>query len=93
MGKLTTQDYTERRMLVNLLDVATPSLREIARDAGITYHAIRRYREGQRTPSPKVLRALLAAVRKRSEQLAKLADELEAAAREPTPYKRSPKAR
>lgn len=90
MGKLTTHDYTERRMLVTLLDAATPSLRDIAREAGISYHAIRRYREGQRTPSPEVLRTLLAALRGRSARLAKLVAKLETAAQTPTRSKRTP---
>jgi transcriptional regulator with XRE-family HTH domain len=72
-------------MLVQVLDAATPTLRDIAREAGISYHAIRRYREGARTPHPAVLRKLALALRARGGKLAQWAKALEAAAgrREP----------
>lgn len=70
-------------MLVKLLAAVSPSLREIAREVGISYGAVRQYRLGQRTPSPKVLRRLVAVVRARSEKLAELAAELERAAEKP----------
>jgi len=70
-------------MLRNVLDAATPSLREIAREAGIGYHAIRLYRAGIRTPAPKVLKALIAALRKHAGGVVKLTDELERAAAAP----------
>lgn len=65
-------------MLMESLDAATPSLRDLAREAGISYHAIRQYRKGKRTPDTQVLRHLVVALRKRSGRLAKLADELAA---------------
>ena len=77
MAKLITGSDLLRPLLSKALDVATPTLREIARDAGVSYGAIRMYRAGQRTPSPKVRRAIVAALRKQSRRLAKLADELE----------------
>jgi len=70
-------------MLRKALDAATPSLREIAREAGVSYHAIRLYRAGIRTPAPKVLKALIAALRKHTGQVAKAIDELERAAAQP----------
>jgi len=70
-------------MLRKALDAATPSLRVIAREAGVSYHAIRLYRAGIRTPAPKVLRALIAALRKHTGQVVKAIDELERAAAEP----------
>ena len=66
-----------RRVLVKALDAATPSLKDLAANAGISARAIRAYRYGKRTPSPKVLRALVTALRKQSGRLAKVADELE----------------
>jgi len=66
-----------RRVLVKALDAATPSLKDLAANTGISARAIRAYRYGKRTPSPKVLRALVTALRKQSRRLAKLADELE----------------
>ncbi len=75
-------------MLSRLLEAVSPNLRAIAKEVGVSYGAVRQYRLGTRTPSPKVLRALVAAVRKRSVLLAKLADELEQAAeRTPSPRK------
>jgi len=61
-----------------------PSLKELAAEAGISYSAIRAYRFGHRVPSAKVLRALVAALRKHSGRVAKLADELERAAHQQT---------
>jgi transcriptional regulator with XRE-family HTH domain len=61
-------------MLRTLLDLATPTLRDVARAAGISYHAIRQYRLGERTPSPPVRRAIVAAVRRQAGRLAKSAD-------------------
>ena len=81
MAKLTTQDYTVRRMLVKILDTVSPNLREIAREIGVSYGSLRAYRLGTRTPSPRVMRALIAAIRRRSVSLAKLATELEEAAK------------
>jgi transcriptional regulator with XRE-family HTH domain len=71
-------------MLRKALDAATPSLREIAREAGISYHAIRLYRAGIRTPKPKALQALIRALRKHTGQVSKLVDALERAAHQPT---------
>lgn len=72
-------------MLRKALKAATPSLREVAQSAGLTYHAIRLYQAGTRTPAPDVVRRLAKALRGQSRELAKLADELEyAAERRPT---------
>ena len=79
--KLYTPRVEVRRVLVKVLDAAVPSLKELAAEAGISYSAIRAYRFGHRVPSEKVLRALVAALRKHSKRLAKLADELAAASR------------
>ena len=87
--KLSTHQRV-RPVLVQLLDLATPTLRDLAREAGITYHAARAYRKGARTPSPAVLRRLAAAMRKRGGQLAKAAATFERLAREQdrTPHPR-----
>lgn len=69
---------------MQLLDLATPSLRDVARDAGVSYFAIRQYRRGQRTPSPDVLRRLAKALRHRGDGLARAAALFEAAPREQT---------
>jgi transcriptional regulator with XRE-family HTH domain len=64
-------------MLANVLDFAAPTLREIAAQAGISYHAIRQYRLGERTPPPAVIRRLAKALRTRGGKLQQLADQLE----------------
>lgn len=68
-------------MLRKALKAATPTLRQLAEDAGVTYSAVRLYVRGKRTPDSNVLARLVKALRARSGRLAKLADELEAAAR------------
>lgn len=78
MAKLDTTKQAIRRVLRKALDTVTPSLREIARETGISYAAIRQYRRGQRTPKPGTLRALVGALRKRSARLAALASDLAA---------------
>jgi len=49
-------------MLGHALDL--PTLRDLARDAKVSYHAIRQYRKGQRTPPPAVLTRLAGALRR-----------------------------
>ena len=68
-SKLDTANRTLRRVLVKVLEHATPSLRELARQAGISYRAIRAYRSGQRTPPRQVLRRITAALRRHSLRL------------------------
>lgn len=64
-------------MVMLALDLGTPTLKDVAREAGISYPAVRAYRAGQRTPSPDVRRRLAAALRKFSARLRKAADDLE----------------
>lgn len=71
-----------RIVLMKLLDLATPTLRDLAHEAGISYHAARAYRKGQRTPSPAILKRLAAAMRARGGQLVKAAATFERLARE-----------
>jgi len=71
-------------MLGKALDLATPTLREIAREAGVSYHAMRLYRAQQRTPAPQVLARIVKALRAQSADLAKVANELERAAERPS---------
>lgn len=83
-----TANRTLRRVLVKVLEHATPSLRELARQAGISYRAIRAYRSGQRTPPPQVLRKITAALRRHSARLQRMASELETAGQGLRPRKR-----
>ena len=64
-------------MLAKVLDYAAPTLREVARDAGISYEAIRSYRKGLRTPPPAVIKRLAGALRARGGKLRTLAAQLE----------------
>jgi transcriptional regulator with XRE-family HTH domain len=50
---------------------------ELARAAGITYHALRQYRKGERTPSPAIVKRIAKALREQGTKLGKLAAELE----------------
>jgi hypothetical protein len=75
VAKLATLD-----LLRDALTTLTPSLRAIAREAGLGYHAVRRYREGARTPARTVLRQLVHVLRNRADRLSRLADALDAAA-------------
>jgi len=64
-------------MLANVLDAVAPTLREVAREAGISYEAIRSYRKGLRSPPPAVIRRLAAVLRARGGKLRTLAAQLE----------------
>ena len=55
-------------MLRKTLDL--PTLRDLARDAKVSYHAIRQYRKGQRTPPPAVLARLAEALQRHSVHVA-----------------------
>jgi transcriptional regulator with XRE-family HTH domain len=79
-----------RHVLRKAIQLATPNLRELAEEVGMTYHSLRRYAEGARTPSPPVMRRIVAALRRRGAALGKLADELERAAAATTRTRRKP---
>lgn len=64
-------------MVAKGLRLSTPNLRDVAREAGISYHAARAYAKGERTPSPPICRRLVAAFRGFADDLAKVADDLE----------------
>jgi predicted transcriptional regulator len=81
VAKLITPKYALRRVIVKALKELAPSFKDVAKQIGASYGAVRMYLAGQRTPSPKICRAIVAALRKQSGRLAKLADELEAASK------------
>jgi len=64
-------------MLAKVLDYAAPSLKVLARQAGISWYAIRQYRRGQRTPTSAVIKRLAVVLRARGGQLRTLAAQLE----------------
>jgi transcriptional regulator with XRE-family HTH domain len=69
-----------RRMLTRVLDAATPSLRDLAREARIPYTTVRAYRRGSSGASAPVLRRLAVVLRRRATVLRRAADQLEAVA-------------
>ncbi|HLZ46578.1 MAG TPA: hypothetical protein VKQ05_12965 [Gemmatimonadales bacterium] len=64
-------------MLAKVLLYAAPSLREIAKEAGITEAAMREYVKARRTAPPAVIRRLVAVLRARGGKLRTLAAQLE----------------
>ena len=66
-----------RQMLAQVLDYAAPSLKVLAKQAGISWYAIRQYRRGQRTPTAAVIRRLAGVLRARGGKLKTLAAQLE----------------
>ncbi len=80
MPKLGTPNLRLRHLLHKAIEAAFLKQPELARAAGISYHALRQYRKGQRTPAPAVIRRLAQALRQQGKRLAQLAAELEDAA-------------
>jgi lambda repressor-like predicted transcriptional regulator len=68
-------------MLRKGLKLAIPTLRDLAREVGMSYASMRAYVRGARIPNPQVMRRLVASLRKRGTALGALADELEAASK------------
>jgi transcriptional regulator with XRE-family HTH domain len=71
-----------RRMIDRALDSATADLQKIADDAGISYDTLWAWKTGRRNPSAENLRKLALAIERRGTELAKLAGELERAAKD-----------
>ncbi len=69
-------------LVPDALDTATPSLRDIAKWAGISYALMRAWRLGTRTPTPYRQHKLAQALRKHARRLDKLADRLEPSIKE-----------
>jgi len=74
---LATTTHKVRQVLTRALDAATPTLRDLARSIQLSYHAVRQYRLGARTPSADVLRKLARALRHQARQVGRYADALE----------------
>ena len=62
------------------LDVATPTLRDVADWMDTNYHTVRSWRLGRRIPPPNVQQQLAGKLRKQGHRLIKAADSLERAA-------------
>ena len=64
-------------MLQKALDSSTPTLRDLAAQAKVSYHAMRQYRLGARTPSAVTLRRLARVLRRQAKGLERHAAALE----------------
>ncbi|HEY8469357.1 MAG TPA: hypothetical protein VIL18_06935 [Longimicrobiales bacterium] len=60
-----------------VLKAAPFALPDVAADAGLSYHTIRAYAYGKRTPEPENVAKLVRALRRRAEKILDLADRLE----------------
>lgn len=58
------------------------SMRQLAEDAGLSYAMLRSWRIGRKRPRPQDLARIAAALRRKSEQLVRYAEQLERPARE-----------
>jgi transcriptional regulator with XRE-family HTH domain len=65
------------RLVADALKAAALAVEELAVRAGLSSSALRRYRLGNRTPSPDVLRRLAKELRLQGKRLERLAHELE----------------
>jgi transcriptional regulator with XRE-family HTH domain len=66
----------------NVIEKAPFSLTDLADKAGVSYDSLRSWAIGRRTPREATRRKLVAGLRKKADELERLADELESA---PTP--------
>lgn len=65
------------RLVGDALATAALAVEELAAKAGLSSSALRRYRLGDRTPSPDVLRRLARELRSQAKRLERLAQNLE----------------
>lgn len=65
------------RLVADSLEAATLAVEDLANRAGLSSSALRRYRLGNRRPSPDVLRLLAKELRLQSKRLERLAHTLE----------------
>jgi len=65
------------RLVAEALEAAALAVEELASRTGLSSSALRRYRLGDRTPSPDVLRRLAKELRRQGKRLARLAHTLE----------------
>lgn len=66
-----------RRVMDKVFEEAAVSMESLAEEAGISYATLHAWRTGRRNPSRENLRALAAALRRRSAKLAELAEEVD----------------
>lgn len=63
--------------LIAALNLLTPSLRQVAKDAKVSIESIRSYRLGRRAARPEVFESLVRVMRERAQRLTTLANTLE----------------
>jgi transcriptional regulator with XRE-family HTH domain len=66
-----------RQLFIDALRTATPSVEMIAARLGLSTSALRRYRLGNRTPSPGVLRRFAQVLKAQARALEKFAHQLD----------------
>jgi transcriptional regulator with XRE-family HTH domain len=66
-----------RQLFVDALRIATPTVEMIAARLGLSTSALRRYRLGDRTPSPGVLRGFAKVLKAQARALEKFAHQLD----------------
>ena len=76
-----TTDIATMMRVSTALDVATPTLRDVAAWMDTSYHTVRSWRLGNRAPAPTVQQRLARALRKHGNRVLRAADQLERAAR------------
>jgi len=75
-----------RPVLATGLSTATLTLRQLAREAGVSIYAARLYKRQERTPGAPVIRRIAKVLRNRAQRLARVAEQLErVAGRNPQP--------
>jgi transcriptional regulator with XRE-family HTH domain len=77
VAKFATPNNRLRLVISQAIEAAFLTQPELARAAGITYHALKQYRQGARTPPPEVASRLAKALREQGGKLKKLAGEIE----------------
>lgn len=72
-----------RAMVQRILEVAPMSVDGLAEEAGVSRHTLYAWAAGRRNPTPENLESLVAALDRRSGELAQLAEELRRAVSSP----------
>ena len=74
---MLTINTRDRAMVSTALSMATLTMQQLAREAGISIYAARLYKRQERTPAPPVIRRIAKVLRTRGDRLARLAAQLE----------------
>ncbi len=80
-----------RRVIADALQLAAPTLRQLADELDVSYDLLRRYAIEDRTAPPELVEALAASLERRGRASAKMAKRLRAATSSPKPGGKSGK--